>query len=334
MASSLTNRRTPLHLAISGDRGYSIASLLLAHGADLFSQDILRCAAFHDDFTETSIAVLEFHPEDAYYHSNDFMDRTMVYYVCSSKTTVLADFLCCYKRDSTLFDKVNKHGETVLHKACFAGNLEMVEFMLQHKPTPFSQPIESSHTPMHSAVFSDNVQVIDALFRNGFSIHAANGYGSTPLHLAVRIGNVVAVEKLLELGADADMAAVSSYYGGTPFQLALDCDCRRTEIAVLLLVRYPYLADQLDPEEVAILTSFKTRDLDELERLLDSIQTQAPTKQTSLASRSTHPTSLASRSKLPKSIASRAIHIVLETLGAYMILWLLLRLWTLVWNMI
>lgn len=52
--------RTALHVAIMCDCGYHIANLLLAHGADLLNEDVLRSTAFHEEFTDTSRAILEF----------------------------------------------------------------------------------------------------------------------------------------------------------------------------------------------------------------------------------------------------------------------------------
>lgn len=116
---------------------------------------------------------------------------TLVYFFSLSKRTIPDDFLRCYKQDPMSFDRGSANGKMVVDIACLGGNLEMVEFLLQHQSAAFSLPPKSGNTPVHSAVFSDNVQIIDALFQDGFDIHAVTDDGSTPLHATVWLAELL-----------------------------------------------------------------------------------------------------------------------------------------------
>src|SRR3954469_5500318 len=57
-------------------------------------------------------------------------------------------------------------------------------------------------TPLHRAVFNDDLKAAEQLVRGGADVKAANRYGVTPLSLACTNGNAATVELLLTAGAD------------------------------------------------------------------------------------------------------------------------------------
>ena len=61
-------------------------------------------------------------------------------------------------------------------------------------------------TPLHWAVRDGNLAEVRRLLRAGADAKAANRYGSTPLSLAAEIGDAPAIEALLAAGADANGA--------------------------------------------------------------------------------------------------------------------------------
>ena len=58
-------------------------------------------------------------------------------------------------------------------------------------------------TPLHWAVYRDDVRAVDRLIAMGANVRAANREGVTPLAMACLYGNLPIVERLLEAGADA-----------------------------------------------------------------------------------------------------------------------------------
>ena len=59
-------------------------------------------------------------------------------------------------------------------------------------------------TPLHYAVFHDDVALVDSLLKAGAKASVANKYGSTPLLEAAVRGNPVVIEKLVKAGADVN----------------------------------------------------------------------------------------------------------------------------------
>jgi uncharacterized protein len=59
-------------------------------------------------------------------------------------------------------------------------------------------------TPLHYAVFHDDVALVDSLLKAGAKASVANKYGSTPLLEAAVRGNPLVIEKLVKAGADVN----------------------------------------------------------------------------------------------------------------------------------
>jgi uncharacterized protein len=59
-------------------------------------------------------------------------------------------------------------------------------------------------TPLHYAVYHDDVPLVEALLKAGAKAQVANRYGSTPLLEAAVRGNPIVIEKLVKAGADVN----------------------------------------------------------------------------------------------------------------------------------
>jgi len=59
-------------------------------------------------------------------------------------------------------------------------------------------------TPLHWAVYNDDVELVSRLLEAGADPNAANDYGSTPLGEAAVVANTAVIEALLEAGADVN----------------------------------------------------------------------------------------------------------------------------------
>jgi uncharacterized protein len=60
-------------------------------------------------------------------------------------------------------------------------------------------------TPLHYAVFHDDVALVESLLKAGAKASVVNRYGSTPLLEAAVRGNPIVIEKLLKAGADPNV---------------------------------------------------------------------------------------------------------------------------------
>jgi len=67
-----------------------------------------------------------------------------------------------------------------------------------------AQKSSDGTTPLHWAVYHNDVQAVDQLLAAGANVNAKNDYGSTPLSEAAVVGNVVVIKKLLKAGAEVE----------------------------------------------------------------------------------------------------------------------------------
>jgi hemoglobin len=117
------------------------------------------------------------------------------------------------------------HGRTMLHMAAGAGNLAVVEYLLDQGYDP---------TVGLGAVANEcrvgGGEIVRAFVRAGGDVNARHGANQcTPLHMAARRGNVEIARTLLEYGADPK---ARDRKRDTPLQRAINC--RKPAVAALL----------------------------------------------------------------------------------------------------
>src|SRR6516164_2276606 len=101
--------------------------------------------------------------------------------------------------------------------AAMKGNREAVRSLLDRK-TDVNAPQLDGTTALHWAVEADDLDLADLLIRQGANVSAANRDGATPLLLASVNGKAAMIERLLQAGADPNVAL--SRYGDTALMLA------------------------------------------------------------------------------------------------------------------
>ncbi|KAK3583455.1 hypothetical protein CHS0354_025587 [Potamilus streckersoni] len=112
--------------------------------------------------------------------------------------------------------------ETLLHRACIDGQLEMTKYLVQTHPTMLHEVDNSKRTPAHYAALDGNFAVLSYLTERGIDpwfgtsseetlLHRACNYGqldevdnskATPAHDAALGGNVAVLSYLIERGID------------------------------------------------------------------------------------------------------------------------------------
>ncbi|MEO8314926.1 MAG: ankyrin repeat domain-containing protein [Pseudomonadota bacterium] len=97
---------------------------------------------------------------------------------------------------------------------------------------PVAEDESDGTTPLHWAIYNNDVAAIDRLLGSGANVNARNDYGSTPLSEAAVVGNVEVIGKLLKAGAD-----VESANGDGQTALMIIARTSNVEAAKLLLKR-------------------------------------------------------------------------------------------------
>ncbi len=142
----------------------------------------------------------------------------------TKRTRSLFLILCSYGRASRMRSWVLKNGAPVadgFFKACVAGNLEMVAYLLNKGADPNGVVHSARHherSPLNGACHAQHKEIVQLLLDNGATANWSDGRrGYTALHEAVRVGNAEIVLMLLERGADTNALTKT---GKTPMAVA------------------------------------------------------------------------------------------------------------------
>jgi hypothetical protein len=91
---------------------------------------------------------------------------------------------------------------TPLLSATYAGQLEVVKYLLSQGAVINTRDNVYHYTPLHAAVHIRNHEIAKYLISSGADINAKTISKETPLHLAIPSGDVAFVEYLVSEGAD------------------------------------------------------------------------------------------------------------------------------------
>ncbi|XP_046365352.2 putative ankyrin repeat protein RF_0381 isoform X1 [Haliotis rufescens] len=92
---------------------------------------------------------------------------------------------------------VDDTGNTILHLACFGGNVHVVEYLITHKIADIESRGQAGRTPVMFAAGTGDQKVFDLLVGKGCNLSAVDDGGNNILHLACVSGNVHIVEYLI-----------------------------------------------------------------------------------------------------------------------------------------
>ena len=104
-----------------------------------------------------------------------------------------------------------------IHLAAYKGNEQKVITLLKSKPDPDARD-SFGGTALHAAMFQKNTNIVVLLIKAGYDVNAVgprNGY--TPLHDAVWADNLPALKILVENGGDLTIKGLD---GNTPLEKA------------------------------------------------------------------------------------------------------------------
>ncbi|XP_071488390.1 tonsoku-like protein [Diadema antillarum] len=167
------------------------------------------------------------------------------------------------------FSKLNEKGESMLHRACIAGNLKQVKKLVE-QGHPLNPRDYCGWTPLHEACNYGYCEIVDVLVSAGADINDRGGDkcdGVTPLHDAVNCGNWVVAKLLISKGA---YTKAKDSLGNTPldalktwldnYSNEIDADTREECFDVARLLREDSPGD-LSMERVPPVSSANSRAL-------------------------------------------------------------------------
>lgn len=117
----------------------------------------------------------------------------------------------------------NKDRNTPLHHYCrhFTENYKNIVSLLIEKGD-VNAINRNGETPLHNACWTGQIEIVQVLIDYGANTNMQNDHGETPLHWAARMGYANIVKLLLEVGADPTVQGTS----GRPIDIAANQEIR------------------------------------------------------------------------------------------------------------
>lgn len=123
------------------------------------------------------------------------------------------------KQNPDIINQTNEGGFSPLILACYRGNVEVGEFLIDHVKDVNYKSKEG--TALAGLSVKYNRKLVEGLLKKNANPNIADDTGSTPLFWAVKLGNKELVELLLKYKADK---TIKDSMGVTPFEYALKTD--------------------------------------------------------------------------------------------------------------
>lgn len=94
------------------------------------------------------------------------------------------------------------HGYTLLHHAASRGHCKIIAELVRHRMLPIDIKNDAGETPLHLAAYNGHLLAVDQLLDNGANINEINNEEETCLFYAARKSTPVIVRLLIQRGAD------------------------------------------------------------------------------------------------------------------------------------
>ncbi|KAK3588331.1 hypothetical protein CHS0354_020954 [Potamilus streckersoni] len=191
-----SSNETPAHSAAYGGN-VSILQYLIDQGLNPWSESVQRQTLLHHSCVsgqlEMSKYLIEKYPDMIYQVDND--KETSAHYASQSDNVSVLQYLIDKGLDPLCRTATQ---ETLLHMACFAGQLEMTQYLVEKYPDMIYQVDKYKHTPTHCASHSGNVSVLKYLIDKGLDPQCKTATQETLLHNACFAGQLEMTQYLVE----------------------------------------------------------------------------------------------------------------------------------------
>jgi len=121
-----------------------------------------------------------------------------IFDVCRKGT--VNDIISIYNKNPEIINKSNEHGYTPLTLACYHGNEEVVDFLIDKVDD--INGTSNYGTPLMAAVVKGSVDIVDLLLSKKADTSIPDSNGTTALHYAVMFKNYGIVKLLVNAKAD------------------------------------------------------------------------------------------------------------------------------------
>ncbi|CAF1052332.1 unnamed protein product [Rotaria sordida] len=190
------NNATPLHFACRFN-AIDCVRLFIEYHAIIDQQDIngntpLHCIAL-------SQQIILNHIEE-----NSILQNTITHFLLHKAKNYLKFYL----------EIENKDKKTALSIACEYGNINLVRILLLYGANIHN------YMPIHMAIKSGNIDIIQLLFEYQIQLKLTNIYGETPLHIACKYNRIDVLQILINYQYEKLDLEVRDYQGYTPLLTA------------------------------------------------------------------------------------------------------------------
>lgn len=146
------------------------------------------------------------------------------------------------RRNKNNLEETDGDGRTMLHGAVIAGSRGIMKTLIQSGSKIDRQDL-TGLSPLHYAATDGKcASILEDLLLAGASTRIIDNVGRSPLHTAIRFGNVIAVRALLKAGASVHHADNN---GTIPLKAALECTSVDRGRIVRLLIEHGASTEQL-----------------------------------------------------------------------------------------
>lgn len=215
------SKRTPLHAAAaSGHRG--VVALLLSQDVEVDSTDSedktplgLAATSGHVDIVK---CLIDAGAEASHRDSTILRDLAGVSHTSARHSEIISMLL---EKGADPNDE-DDDGQTSLHIAVFAGNIEAVRLLVQYKADPSRQDTQAT-TALHLAATRrgrNSANIARILINAGSSIYETDNEGWTPAHIAAMWANIDVLQYLWS--CDHEVLNRTSHNGRTALHFAFD----------------------------------------------------------------------------------------------------------------
>ncbi|KAL3873072.1 hypothetical protein ACJMK2_036231 [Sinanodonta woodiana] len=190
-------RRTPVHCAAASGN-IALLSYLIDSGTDPWSttaeeETLLHVACFKG-MLEMSLQLIQTYP--SMLHQVDKKKRTPAHCAAESDSIDLLSYLIDCGTDP--WCKTSQE-ETLLHKACLGGHIEMSRHLVQRYPTMLHQVDNMNNTPAHYAADRGNIALLIYLIECGTDPWCKTSEEETLLHMACLNGQLEMSKHLVQM---------------------------------------------------------------------------------------------------------------------------------------
>ena len=230
-------KRSPLHLAAANNNSDIIHYLVSEHKCNMSAKD-------SSGITPANLVTLKSDVLDNLQDNMDSYDLTTTLLqggnwlestlrnnpqnftvrrlAVSGDCAALKSLIESSKDRSSLLKSKGPNGETILHNAAFAGNLEVVKYLVKECKCDLNLKDFDGHTPLHNSAHNGHIGVVRFLCScEGIMLSQHDKHGRTPLHYAAQNDHLKVVQCLVGDYNCGDVMHEDKNHV-TPFQLSAD----------------------------------------------------------------------------------------------------------------